>query len=108
MIHERIRDYTGFNDMWPLLAVALVHAACVAYFFVKGQISYNTLKYLFLGGVCFVFMAVFDVLMHHRSFLRLSLEDLFKLWSSFFLFLYSYSFFRERSENNNSSNLLES
>ena len=43
-------------------------------------------------------MVVFDVLVYHDAFLRLSLEDLFKLWSSFFLFLFSLTFFKDRTE----------
>lgn len=89
MLHERIGFVLGIRDAYPLLLVAIAEAFLLLYF---KEIRIASIKWkstLVMGAVCFSIMVIIDTFAPLNSPLRLSFEDLFKLWGIFFLFKYS-------------------
>jgi hypothetical protein len=91
ILHESIGGFIGFNDALILLLIAFVQLVVFMYFkdFIKTLIYWNSP--LVLGSICFVIMIIIDGFVPRDTNLRLSFEDLFKLWGIFFFFRYSYS-----------------
>ena len=89
MLHERIAYVLGFHDAIPLLILAFSELAVLLYF---KEIKLKAIKWnspLILGSICFAIMIIIDVFAPLHSTMRLSIEDLFKLWGIFFLFNYA-------------------
>ena len=89
MLHERIGFVLGIHDAILLLMVGVAELA-VLYFF--KQIGFSILKinkFILLAAVGFLIMLVIDAFGASRGFLRLSAEDLLKLWAIFFLYQYA-------------------
>ncbi|OZV69082.1 hypothetical protein [Winogradskyella aurantia] len=91
MLHESIGGFIGFNDALILLLIAFVQLVVFMYYkdFIKTLIYWNSP--LVLGSICFVIMIIIDGFAPRDANLRLSFEDLFKLWGIFFFFRYSYN-----------------
>ena len=93
MLHERIGYVLGIHDSFPLLAVALAELGLLIYY---KQLSFsfkNINKFLILAAIGFTIMMTVDVFGASKGFLRLSAEDLFKLWAIFFLLQYALEFY---------------
>ena len=93
MLHERIGYVLGIHDSIILLLVGVAELAVLFYF---KQISMSILKinkYILIAALGFLIMIIVDVFGASRGFLRLSTEDLFKLWAIFFLFQYAMEFY---------------
>ena len=61
MFHERISAITGRNDIWSILLAGVFFSLMVIYLFVRGKLSYQSIKYLFYASICFFLWFVFDV-----------------------------------------------
>lgn len=89
MLHERIAYVLGISDAIPLLVLAIIEAVLLVYY---KQISLGAIKWnsaIILGSICFSIMIIIDTFAPLNGILRLSFEDLFKLWGIFFLFRFS-------------------
>ena len=90
LLHEKIGGLLKINDALFLLFIGLIEL----FILIKlgGVLKYNfkTLRYLFFAGVFFTSMVLIDGLLPSKLLLRLSLEDLFKLWAIYFLFMFSF------------------
>ena len=96
MLHEWLGDLLNFNDAWFLLAVGAVELWAL---FFLGDVLNQTRRvkgYLFAAGALFGVMVFFDVFVPHRMVLRLSIEDLAKLWSDVFLLLFAWEIFKQQ------------
>ncbi|TAI48775.1 hypothetical protein [Flagellimonas allohymeniacidonis] len=94
MIHERMGYYLGFNDAYLLGAIGVFEL--VVLFSFKQLLWTKTLKTysLYLGGLFFGIMILIDAFGGTNTILRLSFEDLSKTWAIFFLFVYSFEFYK--------------
>jgi hypothetical protein len=89
MIHERIAYVLNIHDAIPLLSVAIYQLLVFLYYkdYCKTLIYWNSP--IVLGSICFAIMISIDAFASSNAVLRLSFEDLFKLWGIFFFFRYS-------------------
>lgn len=96
MLHEWLGDLFNSNDAWFLLLVGLVELYAL---FSLGDILHQTRRvkaYLLIAAALFGVMVFFDVFVPHRMVLRLSIEDLAKLWSDVFLLLFAWEIFKQQ------------
>ena len=96
MLHEWLGDLFNSNDAWFLLAVGAVELWAL---FFLGDVLNQTRRvkgYLFVAAALFGVMVFFDVFVPHRMVLRLSIEDLAKLWSDVFLLLFAWEIFKQQ------------
>jgi hypothetical protein len=95
MFHEKMKSNTGIEGDIVIILAAMVELFLL---FKLGNIknmNYRTKLYLILGAAFFGLMVMFDTLFPSEMVLRLSLEDLSKSWSAFFLFLFSWEILKE-------------
>lgn len=98
MIHEHLGLRFGFNDAFWLLGLGIVEAALVVWLGEPKTMGRRA-KRLFCTAVpLFGSMWVIDAFAPKRAFLRLSLEDLSKLWAIVFFFLWALEICRDRIE----------
>lgn len=93
LLHERIGYVLGIHDAFPLLFVGMAELFLLLRFRQIRLFPLQVHKYVILAGIGFVLMMTLDVFAPSRAFLRLSAEDLFKLWAVFFLFRYAMDFY---------------
>jgi hypothetical protein len=95
MIHERIAFVLKIHDAIPLLGIAVFQLLIFIYYrvYCKTLIYWNSP--IVLGSICFAVMILIDAFAPLNAGLRLSFEDLFKLWGIFFFFRYSCKIFLE-------------
>lgn len=98
MIHEKIGDYLGFNDAILLASIGLFELIILYHYkelnWQKTVKSYT----LYLGGLFFGIMILIDAFGDTNGKLRLSFEDLSKIWAIFFLYIYSFEFYKLRQK----------
>lgn len=96
MLHEWLSDTIGFKD-WLFFGIL---GALEAYFLlVPGRLFQRgprTLLNIVLAGGFFGLMMFADVILPHNMVLRLSIEDLAKLWSAVFLFKFAWDICAEK------------
>jgi hypothetical protein len=97
MLHERLGGRLQVEDTWILVAVGLVEVAVLWFLGDLKQRSVRARAYLLVAGVLFCLMAFIDAFLPSVLPLRLSFEDLTKMWSSAFLFLFAFQIFAERT-----------
>ena len=96
MIHERIGYYLGFNDAYLLASIGIFELALLFSFEqLRWQRTLKTYA-LYLGGFFFGIMILIDAFGATNAVLRLSFEDLAKTWAIFFLFIYSFEFYKHK------------
>ncbi|MEM1211345.1 MAG: hypothetical protein AAGI68_03510 [Planctomycetota bacterium] len=95
LIHERIDRKTGFNNALVLVIVGVAQLATL-FWYRKEWDSPAARRWLILAAGLFVVMSVLDALAPPLMVLRLSLEDLCKTWSAFFLFLFGCEMLRQQ------------
>lgn len=91
LIHEQIGQKTGIEDAFILLAIGVME---LGFLFTLGRELLRKPAILFpllFGGGFFFIMVVIDAFVPSRTPLRLSAEDLTKLWACFCLFLYGWN-----------------
>lgn len=93
MIHERMGGIVGFNDAWLLLATGVAELLLLLWY--RSQWNSPAARRWLLGAaLSFGVMTVVDGLIPAERVLRLSVEDLSKTWSGFFLFLFGWELVR--------------
>lgn len=95
MFHERIAYILGIHDALFLFSIAVGQLVVFLYFwrYCKTLIYWNSP--LVLGALCFVAMLFIDAFGAEDARMRLSSEDLFKLWAIFFFFRYSFKVYND-------------
>lgn len=96
VVHERLSGWLGVHDVWILAGIAALEAACLLLMGELGRRSRAALSYLVLAAIAFLAMAAIDALVPSELSLRLSFEDLCKVWAAFFLFLFAWETLKER------------
>jgi hypothetical protein len=95
-LHEWLGYVLNCNDAWFLLAVGLLEVAVLVF---PGEILKQPRRaklYLSVAVVLFGVMLLFDVFAPKRMLLRLSIEDLTKLWSDVFLLLFAWEICKQQ------------
>jgi hypothetical protein len=90
MMHEGLSDTIGFKD-WMFFGILAVLEGF--FLLVPGRLFQRggkALLSIFLAGGFFGLMMFFDVILPHDMLMRLSIEDLAKLWSAVFLFKFAW------------------
>jgi hypothetical protein len=90
--HEIIEQKFNLEDFLILGFIGLCE---LLFLFWLGEIHKQKrilLLYLAIAGICFFIMQVIDSFFPHEARLRLSFEDLFKVWSSLFLLFFSWKY----------------
>lgn len=95
MIHEYVGMWFGFDDALVLVVIAIVEAAVLLVLGDLKSRSRTSLFYLCVGAVFFGIMLLIDGLIPKRAALRLSFEDLSKVWAEVFLFLFAFGICRD-------------
>lgn len=91
MIHERTKHNLGIDG--DIVLGLLVVIECLILFYL-GNIhrrDVNTKISLLLAGCFTLIMLIFDHLIPEKMLFRLSIEDLSKTWSGFFLLMFSWN-----------------
>lgn len=93
MIHERLAFFLNIHDAIPLLTIAAFQLLIFLYYrdYCKSLVYWSSP--IVLGSICFAVMIAIDTFAPLHADLRLSFEDLFKLWGIFFFFRYSCKLF---------------
>ncbi len=94
MVHEYTGMWLGFNDALMLLGIAIAEAGLLAGLGELKTRSKKTIAYLCAGSVLFGVMSLIDGFAPKRATLRLSFEDLSKVWAEVFLFLFAFEICR--------------
>jgi hypothetical protein len=96
MIHELVGLRFGVNDALIILGLGLVELMLVVGLGELRTMKPRAKRLLCTAVVLFFFMWCIDAFAAKRAFLRLSLEDLFKLWAIVFFFLWALQICRDR------------
>ena len=89
-MHERLSDVVPLHDTMILMVVGFFEAAVLALWGDLWRRSTKARLYLALAAVLFLVMAAIDAFAPSELTLRLSFEDLSKVWAALFLFLFSW------------------
>ncbi len=88
LVHEHLSHWV--HEIYIMLGLALLEV----YFLIRlgrlNQQPQSALFYLGMGAIFTGIMIVIDTFMPSHMMLRLSAEDLSKLWGTFFLFLFAW------------------
>jgi hypothetical protein len=90
LIHEGLSDTLEFKDWIFFGILGALEAYCLL---VPGRLfqrGFKALCDIFIAGSFFGLMMLADVILPHNMVLRLSIEDLAKLWSAVFLFKFAW------------------
>ena len=83
MFHEHLGAALGMPSTFILAAALLANLIVYVSLFRPAYFNSRMATLLVSAGIAFVFMMICDVLLPHDMFLRLSLEDLSKVWAGF-------------------------
>ena len=96
VVHERLSEAWGIHDTLILAAIGAVEAACLLLLGAPWSLPRRGVLYLSIAAAAFLVMASIDAFLPGELELRLSFEDLAKVWSAFFLFLFSWEVLKLR------------
>ena len=96
MIHELVGLRFGVNDAFFILGLGIVEVILIVGIGELRTMGPRAKRLLYTAVVLFVCMWFIDAYAPKRAFLRLSLEDLFKLWAIVFFFMWALQICRER------------
>ena len=89
LLHERIGARLGVEDAWLVLALGVGEWLLLTYF--RRSWDVKPARLLLAGAALFfALMIIIDGAVPPEVTLRLSIEDLSKTWSGFFLFLFGW------------------
>lgn len=94
-IHEAIGLWIRHNDAYLILGLGLLEIVFLA---TLGNLSKRPRPvrfYLYSGAILFAIMVIIDAKFPSQMFLRLSLEDLSKLWACLCLTLFAWEILRQ-------------
>jgi len=92
LVHEMIGRLLHKNDAWTLLIMGGLEVLFLLFLGKFFSMPRKIQALLLIAAGLFGLMVYVDVRGAEDGFLRLSVEDLLKSWSVFFLFLYSYTY----------------
>jgi len=95
LIHDLVLPHFGINGDYILAVLAVVEGVVLLKL---GKVlnENNAIRTYFLLAVLFsLFMFIADLFLPPELVLRLSMEDLSKTWSAFFLFLFAWAYFKK-------------
>ncbi len=90
LLHEQLSDVVPLHDTLILVAVGMLEVAALALWGDLPRRPRRARLYLVLAAILFLVMAAIDAFAPSELTLRLSLEDLSKVWAALFLFLFSW------------------
>lgn len=91
MFHEKMNYYIGIDGDIVLGLLVLIESFVLVYLGNIPERNVNTKISLLLAGIFTFLMLLFDHLIPQKMVLRLSIEDLAKTWSCFFLLIFSWN-----------------
>ncbi|MDM8568438.1 hypothetical protein QUF50_02775 [Thiotrichales bacterium HSG1] len=96
LIHENVGRLLGRNDAYLLLGLGLLEVGLLVWL---GNLSEKTQlarKFLYTAALLFAIMVVIDAKFPSKMVLRLSLEELTKLWADICLFLFAWEIMQQQ------------
>jgi hypothetical protein len=90
MFHERWASWLGIKDAFFLLGVGVLEVGLLLFLGQVLQQRHWPRQHLYVASMAFMLMVVIDAFFPERMLLRLSVEDLAKLWGTVLLFLFSW------------------
>jgi hypothetical protein len=90
LIHETIGLWLGRNDAYLLLGLGFVEIGLLIWLGNLTQKPKKARYFLYSAAIFFGIMVVIDALFPSKMVLRLSLEELTKLWADICLFLFAW------------------
>ena len=90
LIHETVGLWLGRNDAYLILGLGLLEVGLLAKLGDLRQKPVAALYYLFAAAIFFAVMVVIDAKFPSQMLLRLSLEELTKLWAGICLALFAW------------------
>ncbi len=90
LLHEQLSDVVPLHDTLILVLVGVMEAAALA---LLGDLRHRSARarlYIALAAFLFLAMAAIDAFLPWELALRLSFEDLAKVWGTLFIFLFSW------------------
>ncbi len=98
VVHERIGIAYGFNDAILIAGLGVLELGLLATLGRLRERSRRALVFLGASGLLFAAMAAIDAFAAAEARMRLSSEDLAKLWAGVFLLLFAVELLRELHE----------
>jgi hypothetical protein len=95
LIHETIGLWLGRNDAYLLLGLGLVEIGLLVLLGNLREKPKTARYFLYSAAVFFAMMVVIDAKFPSQMVLRLSLEDLTKLWADVCLVLFAWEILRQ-------------
>jgi hypothetical protein len=96
LIHERIGALLGRNDAYLILGLGLIEIGLLVWLGNLRQKTKAARVFLYSAAVFFAIMVVIDAKFPSQMLLRLSLEDITKLWADICLALFAYEILKQR------------
>ncbi len=90
LLHEQLSDVVPLHDTLILVLVGVCEAAALLSWGDLAGRSVRARLWLVLAALLFLAMAAIDAFAPSELVLRLSFEDLSKVWAALFLFLFSW------------------
>ena len=98
-MHEFLARHMGIGDHFILIAIGVVEVVCLLTIGRKIVFQRSVLIRLGAATALFCVMLVFDAIVPHDAFLRLSIEDVAKTWAALFFCLFAWDILAQRLRN---------
>jgi len=102
LIHESVGKFLGRNDAYLLLGLGIIEVGLLAWLGNLQQKTKLARQFLYTAAILFAVMVVIDAKFPNDMVLRLSLEELTKLWADIFLFLFAWEIMQQQISGNKS------
>lgn len=96
LIHESMGKFLGRNDAYLLLGLGILEVGLLTWLGNLQQKTKLARKFLYTAAILFAIMVVIDAKFPKDMILRLSLEELTKLWADIFLFLFAWEIMQQK------------
>ncbi len=101
LIHESVGRFLGRNDAYLLLGLGVIEVGLLAWLGNLQQKTQLARQFLYTAAVLFAVMVVIDAKFPKDMVMRLSLEDLTKLWADICLFLFAWEIMQQQINGKN-------
>ena len=91
MFHEKMKHHIGIDGDIVLGLLVVIEFFIIVYLGNISERDVSTKISLLLAGIFTFIMLLFDHIVPQKMVLRLSIEDLSKTWSAFFLLMFSWN-----------------
>lgn len=89
-LHELIGGDLGINDAFIILGFGILEIGLIVFLGDLGKRPRRVRIYLYVAAILFGVMVFVDAFLPRHMILRLSCEDLSKMWADVFLFLFAW------------------